>query len=142
MKKLVFIILLFFSIFASAQDMAFKITGTVFDLDTYVIITKDQEKAYKLAVSVLDSSNVDKSIFQNRGAVMFGVGTPIVLWIPSIPKNTEDYSILNHEIFHLSSAILRWAGIRLSEDTDELYAYMIQYYSKTIFEEIEEIKQK
>lgn len=137
MKLLLFLLLLF-STPVFCQDKFFRIEGTVFDLDVYVIVTKDTAKAYKTAISIVGEENVSHRDFVSRGLTLGNVdeGTPVILWIPKVPSNTEEYAILSHEIFHTISMVLRWAGVSLSEDTDEVYAYMVQYYTLSIFNEM------
>lgn len=57
-------------------------------------------------------------------------GNQVVLYLKEIPKDIKGYSILAHEIFHCVDLILRKIGITLSDDSDEIYAYCIQYITK------------
>ncbi|MBX4189800.1 hypothetical protein KW791_00660 [Candidatus Parcubacteria bacterium] len=54
-------------------------------------------------------------------------GTLIFIW-------TREHSpdVIAHECFHAVSFELRARGVRLAEDSDELYAYMIQFLMKSI----------
>ena len=126
------ILLLLFPTLLFSQSVVHKIEGKVFDLDTYVIITKDTALARKATLMIVEES-VETEDFQNRALTIFQMGYPVVLWIPSKPKNIEEYSILNHEILHVVSSILKWAGVPLSDDTEEVYGHMMQYYSKEIY---------
>lgn len=54
-------------------------------------------------------------------------GTVITIWTKN--KNPD---ILAHEIFHAVSYSLRHKGLPLSDDTEEVYAYLIQFLMKEI----------
>ena len=58
----------------------------------------------------------------------------VILWMPSLPKTTKDCGTLAHEIFHAARFILNKIGINLSDDTEEVYAYLIGYITLQIEE--------
>ena len=47
-------------------------------------------------------------------------------------KNPILVGTMTHEIFHLADFLLRRVGVTLSEDSDEAYAYLIQYLTEQI----------
>lgn len=44
-----------------------------------------------------------------------------------------DYSVLAHEIFHVSTFLMRDVEIPLTDDTDECYAYLNDYITEQIY---------
>lgn len=58
------------------------------------------------------------------------------LRLPKIPYTCQDYGILAHEIFHAVDMVLRRMGITLSADSDEVYAYTIDYVTKEVYKAI------
>src|SRR3990167_7632103 len=59
-----------------------------------------------------------------------------VLWLRYMPSTPIDFSHLQHEIFHSVDFMLSKIGIKLSRDSDEAYAYQIQYVTEKIYFEI------
>ena len=57
----------------------------------------------------------------------------VILYLKEKPKDINGYSLLAHEIFHCVDLVLRKVGISLSDDSDEIYAYCIQYLTKQIY---------
>lgn len=47
-----------------------------------------------------------------------------------------DYSILQHEIFHVADLMLRKRGFVLSDDSDEAWAYLIQDITLRVYGEL------
>lgn len=46
----------------------------------------------------------------------------------------KDISVIAHEVFHAVHYVLERKGIKLSDETDESYAYLIQFLMKEILE--------
>jgi hypothetical protein len=87
------------------------------------MVTEDTAKAAAYVRANLDST-ARGSDFDCRG-VTFPTqnGKPIIIWLP----NLEDNGVINHELFHAVISKMKWAGIPLTEDTEEIYAYELQY---------------
>ena len=110
----------------------FIIPGGTFDMDVRVIITKDTAYAAQYIRENLDSSVVGGDL-DCRG-VTFGVfdGKGPIIWLPT----AEDVSINNHELFHATMNIMQWAGVEYSDETEEVYAYQLQYLSNQFYNKI------
>ncbi len=48
-------------------------------------------------------------------------------------NDASDYGVLSHEIFHVIDMNLRSKGITLSDDSDEVYAYHMGYFTREIY---------
>jgi hypothetical protein len=106
-----------------AKQDKFEIQGTSIDLNVIILVTEDTAKAASFVRDNLDSSVIG-SDFDCRG-VTFPTqdGKPIIIWLP----NLEDKGVINHELFHATLSKMQWANIPLTEDTEEAYAYELQY---------------
>jgi hypothetical protein len=56
-----------------------------------------------------------------------------VLWTKEFPNTPEHFGYLAHEIFHTADLMLRRAGATLSDDSDEVWAYQIDWLTKNIY---------
>lgn len=110
----------------------FTIPGGTFDMDVRVIITKDTAYAAQYIRENLDSTIVGGDL-DCRG-VTFGTidGKAPIIWLPT----AEDVSVNNHELFHATMNIMQWAGVPFSEQTEETYAYQMQYLSNQFYNKI------
>ena len=86
------------------------LTGDTFDLDVTLLITKDTAFAAKYVRENLDSTAKSED-FDARG-VTFGTidGKSPIIWLP----NTDDISVINHELLHATINILNWANVPLN----------------------------
>lgn len=50
-----------------------------------------------------------------------------------IPETAQMHGSLSHEIFHAVDFVLRYAGIKLTDASDETYAYAIGYLTQEIY---------
>lgn len=126
MKKLLIILLLL----SNTCYSQVKIKGTIFDLDTYVLVNSDTTKSLKIIRSFGLTAN--GSDLDSRGSTFYEYGLPIVVWFPTKPKGNDWSLIVTHESFHVIVGILQWAGLSLSDETEELYAFMLGYYTNEI----------
>jgi len=142
MNKLIFILLLILS----CQDKPSKgsignfriieIEESTFDMPVYVIITESKSKALQYVKENNDTSAKIED-FDARG-VTFPIndGRPPIIWLPHMNGSAEDMSIINHELFHVNFSILTWAGVYLSDSTEEVYAYNYQFLTKQFYGKI------
>lgn len=101
----------------------FEIQGTSIDLNVTILVTEDTAKAAAFVRANLDSSVIG-SDFDCRGLTFPSQdGKPIIIWLP----NLKDKGVISHELFHATLSKMQWAGIPLTDDTEEAYAYELQY---------------
>jgi len=77
--------------------------------------------------------SLDSSKFE-RGRAVLTQSNQLILRLNFYPKTPEQLGMLAHEIFHIVEFLLEHINIKLSKKTDEVYAYMIGFYTKKIFE--------
>lgn len=140
MNKLLLILLLFISCQNPTPKGSFgdfriiTIEPSTFDMPVLVIITEDVNKALKFVKEKNDPSAKIQD-FEARGVTFpINEGKPPIIWIPHLDGSPEDVSILNHELLHANFSILSWAGLSLSDSTEEVYAYNYQFLIKKFYE--------
>ena len=106
--------------------------GNTFDLDVKVLITEDTAFAAKYIKENLDSTA--KSNDLDARGVTYGTidGKSPIIWLP----HTNDISVINHELLHATINIMNWAGVPLTNDTEEVYTYELQHLSNEFFKQI------
>lgn len=114
----------------------FKLEGSTFDMDVTVLITDDTTYALNYVRKNLDST-VTAADFNAR-AVSFPIndGKSPIIWI----SDREDKGVIAHEIFHTALNIMYWAGMELNSETEEAFAYEVQYLTNSFYNQINTIK--
>lgn len=114
----------------------FKISFGSYGDSAYIIVTDDINKAYSFIYNNSDSTIDIKDLQSSSGVtVANGYGLPTI-WLRDTSLTAESIGVINHEIFHLTYYIMHRAGIPLSDDTDEAYAYELDYISSQIYKHI------
>jgi hypothetical protein len=54
----------------------------------------------------------------------------------AIRFTTKDHGLLAHEVFHATDLLMENIGMKLSRDSDEAYAYLIQYITVEIYDKL------
>lgn len=70
---------------------------------------------------------------KSKGRVIRCENNAYILWLMKYPTRPEDFGYLAHEIFHVADLMLRKAGASLSDDSDEIWAYQIDWLTKRIY---------
>lgn len=132
MKAFIAALLTFIAILVIDQKVKskdqFTIPGKTFDLDVVVVISKDTQKSLEMIRAIDTTATI--ADFDARG-VTFTAGSSIVIWMPEV----ED-QIVSHELLHATVAIMNWAGVPLTEDTEEVYAYQLQYLTNEFYKNV------
>jgi hypothetical protein len=114
----------------------YTIPAGTFDLDVQIIVTEDTAFAAKYITTNFDSSL--KSPNLDARAVTFGTadGKPPIIWFSDI----EDSSVVQHELLHVTIDMMKWAGIELNDQTEEVYTYQLQYLTKQFYKQVNQNK--
>jgi hypothetical protein len=142
MNKFLIILLLFISCQNEPPNSSFgdfriiQIDPSTFDMPVSVIITQDTAKALKYVQKNNDPS-ATLADFEAR-AVTFQIndGKPPIIWIPHMDGSADDVSIINHELLHANFSILAWAGVSLSDSSEEAFTYNYQFLTKQFYGKI------
>ena len=59
-----------------------------------------------------------------------------VIRMANYPITVTDYGVLQHEIFHAADQTLRYMGFKLTNDSDEAYAYLIEYITREVYKKL------
>lgn len=115
-----------------AKYQVITLKGSTFDMDVTVLITEDVAFATKYVKENLDST-VAAADFNAR-AVSFPIvdGKSPIIWMSSI----EDQGVIAHELFHTTLNIMYWAGMELNSETEEAFAYQLQYLTNSFYNQI------
>lgn len=70
---------------------------------------------------------------EGKGRTMRLTNNAFILWTKHFPHTPEEFGYLAHEIFHVADLMLRRAGLSLSDDSDEAFAYQIDWITRRIF---------
>ena len=112
----------------------FIMDGGTFDVDILVVISEDLDRVVDSVNSFLSDSTLSKRDFIARGVTYHSNDGRIILWMPSMSYgDVNDVATANHELFHVVKAIMFWANISLSNDTEETYAYEMAYISRQFY---------
>lgn len=120
----------------TARYRTATLSGSTFDMDVKVIVTEDIDYALKYVRENLDST-VTAADFNAR-AVSFPIneGKSPIIWMAT----TEDKGVIAHEIFHTALNIMYWTGMELNSETEEAFAYEIQFLTNSFYNQINTIK--
>ena len=120
----------------TAQSKTVFITGSTFDLDIIVLVTEDTAYAAQYVRDNLDPTVTGRD-FDAR-AVTFGPqeGKPIIIWL----SDAEDKGVVAHEFFHATLYKMYWAGMELHSETEEAFAYELQYLTTQFYNQINKIQ--
>lgn len=120
----------------TAQSKTVFITGSTFDLDVIVLVTEDTAYAAQYVRENLDPTVTSKD-FDAR-AVTFGPqeGKPIIIWL----SDAEDKGVVAHEFFHATLYKMYWTGMELHSETEEAFAYELQYLTTQFYNQINKIQ--
>jgi len=110
--------------------------GNTFDLDVTMIVTEDISFALKYVRENLDST-VTAADFDAR-AVSFPTvdGKSPIIWM----ADTKDKGVIAHEIFHTALNVIYWTGMELNSETEEAFAYEVQYLTNSFYNQINTIQ--
>ena len=120
----------------TTQSKIVFITGSTFDMDVIVLVTEDTAYAAQYVRENLDSTANSKD-FDARG-VTFGPveGKPIIIWL----SDTEDKGVVAHELLHAMLYKMHWAGMELHSETEEAFAYELQYLTTQFYNQVNKIQ--
>ena len=112
----------------------------IFCTEVLVLISEDQEHVLR-AVKYHQKNNphtIDKGV---AGQCWFEEERPPILWIKRFPKSPREVGTLVHEVTHISTYIMKNAGIPIDREcTDEVLAHLVGYITQQIIGEPEKKK--
>jgi hypothetical protein len=101
-----------------------------------VLVSTD---TYESVIRRLEKAGIDLNDSDRKCLQMTGPGRTIrlrdgqtVLRLKDPPNNPQRIAMLVHEVHHAVSSLFDHLGIRLTLDSDEAYAYAVQYLTEKI----------
>jgi len=116
----------------------FIVDCQVYPFQIIVYFGQDRKPLYKELSKYIPKSSIDtlKTFeFKKGKSIMFPTGQTL-LWLDEKPNSVNGLATLNHEIFHCVCFILERVGIIYSNSSDEAYAYLIEFLTKQIYNEL------
>jgi len=103
----------------------YKIQEKTFVNTLYLVVNCSKEELQKWSKTKIDHA---PEISEGSDGAFYSQNGSDVVWLEKY-KNTPFYNgLLGHELIHLVRAELAYKQILLTEDTDEVYAYLFQFY--------------
>lgn len=116
--------------------MMFIVKGSVYPYDIMVYFG-DKKKLQKILRGYnLQIDGVEMTV----GKCMMFPTNQTLIWLKEEPKSTEDLAVLQHEIFHAAFMILEDIGVKYCTESDEAFAYLIQFITNEVYHELNMFK--
>jgi hypothetical protein len=119
---------------------SFPVPLDIYQAGIWFVVSEDHRRSikfvnYKYGLPNPSAPAFDETEFAHLVGKTFchSLGWPII-WLPSFPKKPIEHAFVAHEIFHAVYDLLAKAGIRLSFDSDEAYAYLIGHITQKFYE--------
>ena len=113
--------------------------NTVYGFNLFVILNPDKTVVDKRFIfkdddtSIIDDEWSEYAAYTVRGAYDKTIGDYCEIIVINKLKNTsDDINTFAHESFHAAVDILEACHIKLSEDTNEVFAYLIGYFTECV----------
>lgn len=113
--------------------------NTVYGFNLFVILNPDKTVVDKRFVfkdddtSIIDDEWSEYAAYTVRGAYDKTIGEYCEIIVINKLKNTsDDINTFAHESFHAAVDVLEACHIKLSEDTNEVFAYLIGYFAECV----------
>ncbi len=120
------------------KDM-FEVDWVIFPFHILVCLGSTREDILKklksLGYEVSDKENDVINMYGLGRCIILGNGGTI-LWLRDYPKSAQSLATITHEVFHAVYFVLDKVGIKISDDSDELVAYMQGYLVEKILNRI------
>lgn len=115
----------------------YKLVGETYPYDIVVCLgtTREEILAHfkKKFIKGLTKDDEEKLEMTGHGLTLRLDNKAFILWLAKYPRTSEQFGYLAHEIFHVADIMLRSAGLTLSDDSDEAWAYHIHWITRNIY---------
>ena len=79
-------------------------------------------------LELVKDTSLGRTVYSEDTGVFF-------LWVLQKPKTAQDMGFLLHEIFHAACAVMSGIGCNPSDDSEEVYAYLITFLTEKILKD-------
>ncbi len=113
------------------------IKGETFPYDVLVClgVTREEILAYFKKHFEYDFApeELEQLEMRGHGRTLRLNSNAMICWTKEFPRTAAEFGYLAHEIFHTADLIIRRAGATLSDDSDEVWAYQIDWLTRRIY---------
>lgn len=95
----------------------------------YKVVKKHADRATAKEVTAQYMPNTD-------GQTIITKGRTLTICMKDVPRDANSVAALIHELSHATNYILREVGIQHSEETEEVYTYLLEYLTKETLERL------
>lgn len=124
----------------SSKTLLFVLEGSVWPYDIIFSFGMGKEEMIKRCKEKFENPFTKEDIellnLSGRGFCLMLENNGVIVWLEKYPASPEWFGHLAHEIFHATHTILNKAGIRLSEDSDESFAYLIDWITSNVYSKL------
>lgn len=115
---------------------SFHISAGTYEFGINVVVSRDEKRVVGFVRWKFEDPNYSPELGVCRGRVFFRKGYCPILWIPQPPGSPREYATLCHEVLHVACIVMGWAGIPLTDESEEAYAHLIGYLITEILRRI------
>lgn len=93
------------------------------------------ERNFEYALTKEESSELEEQFRKETwgGKTIQLSNNAYLLLLREYPTTVQQFGFLAHEIFHTADLMLRKAGASLSDDSDEIWAYHLEWLTRRIY---------
>lgn len=104
----------------------FRASIDIFEYPVLIVIG-DHKKAEKYISWKFDEEVENSAV---AGRTFHKKGYAPIVWLPKIPKTSEELGTLNHELAHIVFGIFRHIDSPNTDDTQEHFCYILGYLTR------------
>ena len=116
----------------------FIVSWKIYPFDVMVSVKERQEDIVKRIERTgykLDADEKEKLWMTGQGRTVMLRGGQTILRL-----DTLKHGVISHEVFHAVDFLMNKVGIKLTEESDEAYAYAIEYLTNEIYKNLKKPK--
>lgn len=126
------------------KRIVFVILHNIYPYDVLVSLGQTDEQFRQTIINYqgksvlkkIEEENKESLKIDGQGKAYTGEECIPFIRLKNYPFSLRDHGTLAHEIFHIAYFILNKSGMPLTEDSEEAYAYLIDYLTKIIYSKI------
>lgn len=99
-----------------------------YDLEYWIVVSDDPERALKAIERILEQKEDEQEELDGYlGQFIWTETSPprMVVYINTQASKEEILASLIHELFHCSVHVLNWAGVQLTDASQESYSHLL-----------------
>ncbi len=121
------------------KSLNFIVPLVIYPFDIMISISESDEVLFaKLKKHGVDISDTNLHVYSDtqRGRCIMFKGNQTLIRMYELRDTPDWYGHLSHEIFHAVEFLMERIGMKLTSDSDEAYAYCIDYLTKEIYKRL------